>query len=497
MQMVSSRISGCCRNRMRNLAIMVLGLSLVMSVSSANADETFSSLVSKVPATANAIIAIDADRLRNSPLGKSQNWSSKNEAAYVNTPFILPPEANRIVIASQMNPNHQFEQAWELAVMSLVEPISSRAIARAEGGYVDQLGGLSAIWSPSDAYFVQFTSGMLGVMAPANRQLVSRWAATLNTGLEKTGYLSESLEQLESGAQIVIALDLSDAAVPHQLKEGLEQAEWLKGKADELAKWQSVISSIQGVRLAITVDSKINGQLTVDFGKDPSDLGSNAKKAIVQVLQKHGVAFGELEKWSFSQSQNSLHLSGELSNSDLRKVMSLLELPSSNFSHLADKEPAAENEEDKVVEASQKYFKSVSTLLDDLQGEFKTNRDVRRSFAATYMERYGKRIDDLSILNVDVDLVNYGLSVSETLRGSGLTQREAGVNTGIRRSSVYQTNGNYDYYDGYRSGASIKTQIKREEQGAATIQRFGSWKEIQDATANIRVTMTRKYNAEF
>ncbi len=496
--MVFSRIHTFCRKLRLSLPLIVLGLSLATPVSSANADETFPSLISKVPATANALIAIDADGLRNSPLGKSENWSSKNEAAYVNTPFILPPEANRIVIASQMNPNRQFEQAWELAVMSLVEPISARAIARAEGGYVDELGGLSAVWSPSDAYFVQFTSGMLGVMAPANRQLVSRWAATSNPGLGKTGYLSESLNELSGGAQIVVALDLSGAAVPHQLKDGLEQAESLKGKADDIAKWENVLSSIQGVRLSITVDSKIHGNLTVDFGKDPAELGSKAKGAIVEVLEKYGVAFEDLNKWSFSQSQNSLHLNGDLSNSDLRKVMSLLELPSSNFSQLADAEPAAEDDAKKVVEASQKYFKSVSTLLDDLQHEFKTNRDARKNFASTYMQRYGKRINELPILNVDVELVDYGLSIAETLRGTAVTQGEANVNTGIRKSSVYTTNNyNNNYYGDYRSATSIKTQVKREEQGAASKVRFSNAKEIQDATANIRVKMTQRYNAEF
>ncbi|QDT30782.1 hypothetical protein [Thalassoglobus polymorphus] len=484
----------------RYLLPVMFGMVTVIyfNTSEVSAQDNFSALTAKIPKSANALILIDADALRSSPLGKQENWADKNEAAYVNSPFYLPPEATKIVVGSQVNSNHQLEQAWEVAVMNLSEPISSRAIARAEGGEIDTIADMAAVWSPSDAYFVQFSSQLLGIMAPANRQKVSHWAKTTGSeSLDAAGVFAESVNDVNDTTQIVLAINLKDAVVPHQLREWLSSSELLKDDATAQASWQTVVESLTGAKLAISVTTKIQGRLEVQFESDPSVLGKKAKEGILQTFQKFGVAFEDLEHWTLSQSQNNLILDGELSLTDLRKVMSLLQVPSSKFSALADVEPAEADDQDKVVKASQKYFRSVSTLLDDLHLEFKTNRDARKNFAATYMQRYAKRIDKLPILNVDVELVDYGLSVSETLRSTSVTQGQANIETGVRKSRVYSSNYSNGYYNDYRSSSSIKTQIAREEQGEASKVRFENWKEMQDATAQIRVKMTQKYKVDF
>jgi len=89
------------------------------------------------------------------------------------------------------------------------------------------------------------------------------------------------------------------------------------------------------------------------------------------------------------------------------------------------------------AKASQAYFQSVSTLLDDLRKEFDTNRDARRTLAPTYMDRYGRRIDRLPILNVDPELLAYGASVSASLRGTAVTTRKAGVS--VRAAQFLKT----------------------------------------------------------
>ncbi len=487
----------CLNLTSRSILLTVFAL-LSSNSFQVDAQDNLSKLSAKVPATANAMISIDADALRKSPLGKQENWADKNEAAYVNSPFYLPPEASKIVVASLVNPNRQLAQDWEVAVMSLTEPISSRAIARAEGGKTDMIAGATAVWSPSDAYFVLFPEQTLGIMAPANRQVVSLWAsANPSLSLGAKGVLAESVNDVNSGTQVVLAIDLKDAVVPHQVQEELANSELLKDDAAAQASWQNVIESLIGAKLAISVTSKIQGRLEIQFGTDPGALEKKAKDGIISAFQNFGVAFENMDHWTLSQSQNNLILEGELSISDLRKVMSLLELPSSNFSALAGVEPAGEGEQDKVIKASQKYYQSISTLLEDLQHEFKTNHDARKNFSATYMQRYAKRIDELPILNVDVELVDFGLSVSETLRSTSVTQGQANIETGIRKSRVYTTNYSNGYYNDYRSSSSIKTQMAREEQGEASKVRFANWKEIQDASAAIRVKMTQKYNAQF
>ena len=71
------------------------------------------------------------------------------------------------------------------------------------------------------------------------------------------------------------------------------------------------------------------------------------------------------------------------------------------------------------------------------------------------MERYGRKVDALPILNVDDDLLAWGARIGETFRNMALAQRSSGIRTGVRKSSVY---GNYQYnYDqnGYGSARTF------------------------------------------
>jgi hypothetical protein len=182
----------------------------------------------------------------------------------------------------------------------------------------------------------------------------------------------------------------------------------------------------------------------------------------------------------------------------MRKIFSLLELPSAKFSTLKGEEPTDSREA--MAEASKRYFDSVTTLLDDIRQEFTTNRDARHSLAPVYLERYARNIDRLPILNVDEELLAFGGSVGETLRSISVAAKSGGVRSGVRKSQTY---GAYNYsYDnnGYYSSRptqSVKTQIDREEQGRARLMRFDNWKQVEDGLAATRKKMTEKYHMEF
>jgi hypothetical protein len=79
----------------------------------------FNDLLRRVPPGANAMMLIDANAVMKSPIAVRNGWKSKQEAAYVKKPFLLPPEADRVVIAAQLRPNDGFRMNWQLATMSL------------------------------------------------------------------------------------------------------------------------------------------------------------------------------------------------------------------------------------------------------------------------------------------------------------------------------------------------------------------------------------------
>ena len=479
-------------------------LALVFALTAwhaACAQDGFEALLRRIPASANAIMVIDVAAVHSSPLAVKEGWKDTHEAEYVKRPLILPPEAERIVLASQMNANEELKQDWELAIMTLTEDFSMRAIARAEGGYVDQIDGKDAAWTPSDAYFVNLEPKLLGVMHPADRQAVTRWAALgkASRAVTISEYLKSAAASVNPQTPIVMALDLNGVVRPHNLDASLKEFDLTR---DDLAKqkaWFSALMGLKGVTLRVELTEKSRGILEIHFADSTDLFGKAAKPLVLETLNKFGVGIEELENWQASLRSNAIILEGDLSKPAMRKIFSLLELPSGKFSTLKG-EAAASDSPDIIGKASKNYFDSVTTLLDDIRNEFATNRDARRSLAPVYLDRYARSIDRLPILNVDEELLAFGGSVGETLRGLSASTKSGNVRAGVRKSQTY---GAYTYsYDnnGYynsRPTSSVRSQIDREEQGRTTIQRFQTWKQVEDGLAETRKRMTAKYRIEF
>ncbi len=456
-------------------------------------------LLKRVPAGANSLMVIDVTALEATPMSQAQGWQKKHEAAFVERPMMLPPEASRIVMASQLNFSGELNVEWQMAVMSLTEPLPMRSIARAEGGYVDKIGGVDCAWTPSDAYFVALEAKQLGVVFPANRQFVSRWAQG-NAGLLSSGYLLVADKQVDRMNQIVMAIDLRDVPQPHRLRERLQASPALKTLSAKLETIEKLIAGVQGLTLRIAVGQSARGTLRVDFSDSPQVLGAQAKPLLLEALDGFGAKLPGIDQWTVKTEAKSIVLEGALSTDALRRVFSLLELPSTKFSTLKDEIPdtptSASPSEASKAAASKTYYKAVAVLIEDLR---KTLGDTRDNHAV-WMERYGRKVDALPILNVDETLLAWGARIGETFRTMALAERGSGIKSGVRKSSVY---GNYQYsYDQYgysnvRSNASVKGQIDTEERAQAKAVRYNSWKEIEDATAAIRKEMTKKFQVEF
>lgn len=470
------------------------------------AEDAFEPLLKKIPGSANALMLVDADAVFSSPLAIKSGWNLGQGKRPHAQPLILPPEASHLVIASQMNPNQGFQQAYELAVVRLAEPLTMRSIARAEGGYVDLIGAVQAAWSPTDSYFVQNGSDTIGLMFPANRQAAGRWAefGLNNQKLEISPYLQGARLLVGKQTQIVMAFDLENSVQPHELRKSLTESPLVGEDAEKRQRFEQALFGLKGVTLGVSLTDSAQGTLLVDFSTPPNALGQDAKPLVLAALEKFGVYVDDIQNWTATYRSDAIELSGPLSEAGMRRIFSLLEMPSSNFSRLKEENPEEESQPDKIAQASLLYFQAIATLLDDMQHEFKTNRDARQSYAPVYMDRYARKIDRFPILNVDEELLAYGSSVAETLRRNSVTTKTAAVNQGVQKSAVY---GNYEYvYDqnGYVSRVNsaatkqnIKTQIERQQEGEARKVRFESWKDIEDATASMRVRMTQKYQLEF
>jgi hypothetical protein len=132
------------------------------------------------------------------------------------------------------------------------------------------------------------------------------------------------------------------------------------------------------------------------------------------------------------------------------------------------------------------------TLVNDLR---KGLKDAKAT--SSWMERYARRIDELPVLNVDELLLDYGDKLAETLRIMSTSKRQAGIRYGVRATEGAGYYSGYSYGDDAYSSAAARSQARKEEMAVASDARVQGWQLIDNATADIRRTLTKKYGTEF
>jgi hypothetical protein len=268
---------------------------------------------------------------------------------------------------------------------------------------------------------------------------------------------------------------------------------------DELVK---TVAGLKGIKFAVTVKDKAMGKVTVDFLGDASILKDVGKPLLLEVLEHRGLAMEDLYDWKSSTSKNSFVLEGDLSKSGLMRLSAVMEFPSLPLDESA--EPAVDAKDPKLY-ATQAHFKSVTALLNDLNE--KRKEFTNPGHAAGWWETYAVRISRLPVLNVDQEMQDYSATISELLKQGAQEFRGAGIRTGVQQANLatnYSSGygyGSYGYYGDRYSGArqqqAERNAIRSQETGKAAMTGTDIRKQIMDATAAIRRTMTERYKVEF
>ena len=206
-------------------------------------------------------------------------------------------------------------------------------------------------------------------------------------------------------------------------------------------------------------------------------------------------------------------------------MLSVLELPRSLADAMQQTASTNANPEDAQRLASQQYFQQITALLDDLREKPKRSGVQTFGQAAIWYDKYARKIDGMSILNVDDDLVNYAASMASALRQAEMIMKGVGMRSSVRTAGNQPVSGGYSWsVGGYRAGrgyngglygaygttmgvgagqASLRAKgqsdaiIRGQERtsGAANVQQV--WQYIDESTAAIRRDMTRKFSADF
>lgn len=496
------------------LAVLVGGLA----GSPSRGQESFSNLTSRIPDTANTILIFNVEKIHQSPLAKQQNWREKHENAFASGVTVLPPEASKFVMASQLD--FEFVQPiWEVYLADLKYDASMAKVAAKHGGSVDRIEDRDAAVLPEDTYVVKFGPRFVGAMSPGNRQNVSRWVSSIYSKSlgPLSAYLKEAVGFSEQvGTPIVMAMDLTHALSKETVRPRLAAMKAVQGKQVDLDALSELIASIRGVTLGITITDKPFGKIKVDFAQDATPLGDLAKPLLLEVLANQGAMIDEFADWTAKVEGNRISIEGNLYRSGMQRILSVLDAPPSLHHEEGTAASPGQTEADLQRLASQQYFKTVSGYVDDLRAKRGSDQFVTNGQVGLWFERYARKIDDLSVLNVDDELVAYGSFVSSSLREAETAMKRIGGQTRVRevnQQPVYNVQtwgaagvdrwGRYGAYGGWRAYEDVRaeqrerTKIKTEERVGGNMTANDIMREVQSATGEVRRSMTKKFNVDF
>jgi hypothetical protein len=495
--------------------LSVVGCVLFYVANLTMADQAMDALTARLPEGANTIIAADAGYLRESPQAGRMKWVARGTSSGATSVLPSIPGVKQMCIGANLDTS-TLNPRLELALLDVSPLPPLEPLAKAVGGYTDTIGGAPAAWSPAGACYLALDSHTLVSAQPVNRQMVARWLETVRSPAPSrvSTYLRTAAGLVSNQTPIVLAMDLKDAfalpAVVGWLRVGTND-NVMKAMTDPVATGK-LLTTVRGVTVKVNVADMTTAIATIDFGADTAPLAQLARPLVLELMSDHGLTIPDVEKWTFSASGQSITAQGPLSDQGLRELLSVLQAPSPQEGSIAS--PAGPSSpgaaqvsggKSSMASASARYFDEVGKVLDGVRP------GASLAEQAGWLWRGAQRIDQLSAVNVDPDLIRWGAQVSANLRqaSSALDAGQQRVNAaaqsaqapvGSYTTSLYDT-GNEQRNAQYR--ADLENYRRQNQRAAAQIRSQVTQeasKPLQaalDSRGEIRATMVGRYGAEF
>ncbi|MCI0700220.1 MAG: hypothetical protein L0241_03955 [Planctomycetia bacterium] len=504
------------------MRVTLCGLAAVVmlaaSTAHAQAAEKVSDLLVWVPGQSNLALFVDVDAIRKSDIAKKQKWGTgKDPTSGLDS---LPPGITRLVIAAQFDPGSGV--SWEVLVAELRKPITDADLLKGTGGTLDNVGGKNAILTKKKQFVANLGPGVVGAYQPANRQGAGRWlrGADGKVSPQLSSYLKQAGATVVGNTPVLLALDTTDMFDPALVKAALAKTSTLKGKDAVIGPIADLFGQMHGLTLSIHVTDKLTGDIQLDFGAAADPLKDVAKPLLLELLDRLGMHCEEMNKWTAAIRGKSITFGGPLTQDGARDILSPFLRPF--LGEVDQTEPGPATEQTKA-QVSLKYYQAVHKKMSEVR---KTSNPTFAKLASMF-NAAARHIDDLPILNVDDELLDWGQSIATTFRSMAIVAQTAGgmmTLADANKAMVQVSSPNYytgsvggygnGYYGGYGwgynyavpSGTTSTTTISNYGQ-VSNLQfmtkekeadyRRNTWKAMDTATADVRRKMVKKYNIEF
>jgi hypothetical protein len=458
----------------------------------------YDELVRRLPEGPNILVTMDPRVIRASKFFQKEVTDAPASERDTRERMFPVPNVERAVLGAQFFDLESGRPVWQMAVMQTGSRIAMSDVAHYRGGKLEQVAGVDAVRLRDDSYLVALAPKLFAVASPANRQFISRTIKqdVGSRGLGLSKYLDESLKHISAGSyQLAMVIDLEDVVDEQRIRErlsGLGSLGDQKGKTDHVV---SVLSGMRGAMLDVRFGVAAKATFTVDFSDDATTLQTIAKPLLQEVLDYNGARIDDVSAWTAEVRGKQVVYSGEMSLRGLRQALSLINTDAQVVEAPSPAEPGADAKQE-AAQASLRHFRLVQSLLGELRNPRNTSSFGSGENGMWY-EKYARKIDQLPVLNVDKDLLDYSAEVATRLRIQSAKYRGVGI-----KAAAETRNPNYWYYyygNAYVYGRADSNYdvTRRVEQSAAAAEKVDQLKEIDESTARIRRTMTERYQVEF
>ena len=440
--------------------------------------QSLAELLASTPDRANAILYVDTPSVRSFVVGTPLH----ND---------LPEAVGDVRIAADLDLK-TFRPNWEIGYVSLTKLTEASNIATKLGGYVDSILNRAVVWSPNGSYIVPMANDQVGLVRPSDRKLVSRWLKKDKSFA--SDFLSKHAAQSSQFFSVLLAVDIEDIWSPIAIEERISQMKSLKSlNAKQVV---SLLSTLRGIRVVVSKKNLDDCIISVEFGSSPELLLPIARDFFVEVLERNQSSIPEAAKWTAAIDGNVLSFRGTISPAtldDLLGVFTVQQQPPAIASNASVASPNISAERI-AIEASKEYFSKVTGIIDRVRNYSASNTGDRAQWNA----RLANRIDELPTLNVDSDLVDFGVRVSKGLRGNVVAMQQANINYGTTSVVNGGAYGNaYDYSSGYYYDVNAPAKYQSVAQGVGNMSYRELISTIDQMIGDIRREMTQKFQVQF
>ena len=486
------------RRRIAIATVVLLAAGCQAPASGQASKRPFAALLSRIPDKSNALLLVDVDGLYDSPIGLREVW--RNEATKSRRDVLgVGPSVAQATVAAKMDFQGMRER-WKVGMVQLkVAPPDLASLARIEGGYVDTIANTPIGLTPRGFALFTFDGNVLGFAAPPDRQELAAWMETAiwHPRNFAPGYADRAVNAADGGAQVVLALDLRGSVSAKAIEPWLNAIDVVKKTGTEPKILAARLEGVKSASLVVSAGQSLEGTLRFEFEQDVSYAAPLARTLVLELLEDVGADLPDVKTWNPSfPSKTVLELTGRISEESVRRIISLVYPP--RLSESVD--PTTPTEASRPTDgptraqnASQAYYRSVTSLIEGLKG---ANRPSYRSIKLWY-DRYAKQIEELPILDVDRELLDWGGTVSRTMR-----EMSSGINYYAQNQTytlAARPNGSYGGYDQYSANSKGYDQavIKKQSDAMMSVDLDVRWQAVETSVADMRRKMVEKYRVDF